>query len=148
MKTWSDRAEKKLTVYLSHRPKLYALVVGIGIVLFWRGVWHTVDNLHRYYYLGPSAAAGDFLTSPWWDGPLSLLVGIIILYFTGSLISSFIGNELILSGLRGEKRLTEKTESEVEMEVRAVSDIKDSILALEGKITDLEKKVHNHHRPS
>ena len=135
-----------MTVYLSHRPKLYAFIVGVGIVLFWRGVWHTADDLHRYYYLGPSNF--DFLTSPWWDGPLSLLVGIIILYFTGSFISSFIGNELILSGLRGEKRLSERTETEVETEVRAVSDIKDSILALEGKITDLEKKVHDHHLSS
>lgn len=145
MKTWADKLEKKLTSFLSHRPKLYALVVGVGIVIFWRGVWHTVDNLHRYYYLGPSAAAGDFLTSPWWDGPLSLLVGIIILYFTGSFISSFIGNELILSGLRGEKRLTEKTETEVGTEIRAVSDIKDSLRDIEEKIDDLEKKVRDHH---
>src|SRR3989344_1137145 len=146
MRTWADKFERKLTVYLSHRPKLYAFIVGVGIVLFWRGVWHTADDLHRYYYLVPSNF--DFLTSPWWDGPLSLLVGIIILYFTGSFISSFIGNELILSGLRGEKRLSERTETEVETEVRAVSDIKDSILALEGKITDLEKKVHDHHLSS
>ena len=134
-----------MIIYLSHRPKLYALVVGVGIVLFWRGVWHTAADLHRYYYLGPSAAVGDFLTSPWWDGPLSLLVGIIILYFTGSFISSFIGNELILSGLRGEKRLTEKTESSVENEIRAVSDIRDAIVGIEQKITELEKKVHDRH---
>ena len=145
MRTWADRVERKMIIYLSHRPKLYALVVGVGIVLFWRGVWHTADDLHRYYYLGPSAAVGDFLTSPWWDGPLSLLVGIIILYFTGSFISSFIGNELILSGLRGEKRLTEKTESSVENEIRAVSDIRDAIVGIEQKITELEKKVHDRH---
>lgn len=147
MRIWTERFEKRITSYLSHRPKLYALVVGIGIVLFWRGVWHTADRLYDWYsYLGTSTI--DAVLSPWWDGPLSLLVGITILYFTGSFISSFIGNELILSGLRGEKRLTEKTESEVETEVRAVSDIKDSILALEGKITDLEKKVRGHHPPS
>ena len=145
MRTWADRVERKMIIYLSHRPKLYALVVGVGIVLFWRGIWHTADDLHRYYYLGPSAAVGDFLTSPWWDGPLSLLVGIIILYFTGSFISSFIGKELILSGLRGEKRLTEKTESSVENEIRAVSDIRDAIVGIEQKITELEKKVHDRH---
>ncbi|MEK7569394.1 MAG: hypothetical protein AAB500_00660 [Patescibacteria group bacterium] len=143
MKTWADTLEKKLTVYLSHRPKLYAMVVGVGVVLFWRGVWHTADRLHDWYsYLGTSTI--DATISPWWDGPLSLLVGVIILYFTGSFISSFIGNELILSGLRGEKRLTEKTETEVETEIRAVSDIRDSIVNLEHKVTDLEKKVHNH----
>jgi len=144
MKTWIERFERKITSYLSHRPKLYALVVGIGIVLFWRGVWHTADRLHDWYsYLGTSTI--DAAMSPWWDGPLSLLVGIIILYFTGSFISSFIGNELILSGLRGEKRLTEKTETEVGTEIRAVSDIKDSLRDIEEKIDDLEKKVRDHH---
>ena len=144
MKTWADKLERKLTIYLSHRPKLYALVVGVGVVFFWRGVWHTADRLHDWYsYLGDSTI--DAVISPWWDGPLSLLGGIIILYFTGSFISSFIGNELILSGLRGEKRLSEKTESEVETEVRAVSDIRDSIVGLEHKVTELEKRFHDHH---
>src|SRR3989338_664945 len=144
MKTWAANIERKLTSYLSHRPRLYALVAGVGIVLFWRGVWHSADQLHDWYsYSGVSSI--DAAMTPWWDGPLSLLVGMVILYFTGAFISSFIGNELILSGLRGEKRLTEKTESEVETEVRAVSDIRDSIVGLEHKVTELEKRFHDHH---
>jgi len=143
MRSWADKFERRLTIFLSHRPKLYALIVGIGVVLFWRGVWHTADDIHRYYYLGPSSV--DFLTSPWWDGPLSLLVGIIILYFTGAFISSFIGNELILSGLRGEKRLSEKTETEVETEIGAIGEIRDALVGIEQKVADLEKKVHDHH---
>jgi len=141
VRTLADKLEKRITIYLSHRPKLYALVVGLGIVFFWRGVWHSVDRLHEVYETSSLDAVG----TPWWDGPLSLLAGIVILYFTGAFISSFIGNELILSGLRGEKRLTEKAESEVEIEIRAVSDIRDAIMGLEHKVGDLEKKVRDHH---
>lgn len=140
------KLEGKITNFLSHRPKLYALVVGIGIVLFWRGVWHSADQIHNYFSYQADLLTIDSFTSPWWDGPLSLLAGSIVLYFTGAFISSFIGNELILSGLRGEKRLTEKTEGEVKNEVRAISDIKDELKNVTQTLEQLEKKVLEHHR--
>ena len=139
------RLEIRITNFLSHRPKLYALIVGVGVVLFWRGIWHTADQIHGYFNSYPEYSTLDAFTSPWWDGPLSLLVGSIILYFTGAFISSFIGNELILSGLRGEKKLTEKTEGEVKNEVRAISDIKDELRNVTQTLEQLEKKVLEHH---
>src|SRR3989344_5706184 len=118
MRTLSARLKAKITNFLSHHPALYAFIVGWGVVLFWRGVWHTVDSFHDYinYFEGYSTIDLS-LEAPWWDGPFSLLGGVVLLYFTGAFISSLIGNELILSGLRGEKRLTEKTEGEVQNEV-------------------------------
>jgi len=147
MKNFASRLQQKITIFLSHRPGFYAVIVGVGIILFWRGVWHTADQVHTYLnsYAYQDLSI-DSSMSPWWDGPFSLLVGIVILYFTGALISSFIGNELILSGLRGEKRLTEKTEGEVKDEVRAISDIKEALKSIENKIDDFEKKNHNHNR--
>ena len=139
------RMEQKMVVYLSHRPKLYALVVGMGMILFWRGVWHSVDQVHELFSLGLIATSIDLVTSPWWDGPLSLVVGIVILYFTGALTSSFIGNELILSGLRGEKRLTEKAEGELQNEIRAISDIQEALKNMESQMVQLEKRVRTHH---
>ncbi len=135
----------KLTAYLSHRPKLYALIVGVGVVLFWRGVWHTVDQIHEYWSYQHMEGTIDAFRSPWWDGPISFMVGSLILYYSGAFISSFIGNELILSGLRGEKRLNEKTEEEVRNEVRAISDIKDSLKEVNRNLEQLEKKVLDHH---
>ena len=107
-----------------------------------------MDSFHDYinYFEGYSTIDLS-LEAPWWDGPFSLLGGVVLLYFTGAFISSFIGNELILSGLRGEKRLTEKTEGEVQNEVRAISDIKDALRGIEDKLGDLEKKVRDHHTP-
>jgi len=136
----------KLTSYLSHKPKFYALVVGIGVVLFWRGVWHTADQIHEYFthYSNIYSSVGAF-PSPWWDGPISLFLGITILNFTNAFVSSFIGNELILSGLRGEKRLNEKTEEEVSNEILDISDIKDSLRAINRTLEQLENKMLDHH---
>jgi len=135
------RFEDRIRIYLSHRPQLYALVVGIGIVLFWRGVWHTADFLHTYFALFHSNLTTDSLSGAWWDGPLSFAVGIIILFATGAFTSSFIGNELILSGLRGEKKLNQKTEVEVKEEEESISDIKKGLKNVSEGIEQLEKKL-------
>src|SRR3989344_1776155 len=71
------RMEQKMVVYLSHRPKLYALVGGMGMILFWRGVWHSVDQVHELFSLGLIATSIDLVTSPWRDGPLSLVWGLL-----------------------------------------------------------------------
>jgi hypothetical protein len=136
----------KLTAFLSHRPKLYALVVGIGVVLFWRGVWHTADQVHEYLSYGLVSSSLDAYSSPWWDGPFSFVVGAIILYYSGAFISSFIGNELILSGLRGEKKLNQKTEEEVRGEVESIAGIKNSLREITRNMEQLEKKVLEHHK--
>ena len=110
LRAFSVKIEDKIRIYLSHRPQLYALIVGIGIVIFWRGVWHTTDFFHTFFISVQGNPTIDSLSGVWWDGPLSFLVGVVILFATGAFTSSFIGNELILSGLRGEKRLNQKTE--------------------------------------
>lgn len=146
MSTAIKKLERKVTTILSHYPRAYALLVGIGIVLFWRGVWHTADYLHTYvgYFSGSSI---DLSSSPWWDGPLSFFVGAAVLYITGAFTSSFIGNELILSGLRGEKKLSERTEEDLKNEVTAISDIKDELGIITKKLEIFEKHAHdNHHK--
>jgi len=131
----------RIKAFLSHRPGFYALVVGVGIVLFWRGVWHTTDLIHIMFGSFGSNSTIDSISVTWWDGPLSFLVGTIVLYFTGAFTSSFIGNELILSGLRGEKRLEQKTESEVKGEEEYILDIKKELEVVTEKITELEKEA-------
>lgn len=136
------KIEQKTQIYLSHYPKLYALIVGIGIVLFWRGVWHSADEIHstiNYFSFGSSTSV---ISTPWWDGPLSFAVGTLILYITGAFTSSFIGNELILSGLRGEKKLNERTNSELQDEVYVITHIKDELASISKKLDLLESKVH------
>lgn len=145
MKRLILKLKRKITQFLSHRPGLYAFMVGWGIVLFWRGVWHTVDHFHTYlsYYEGNSTIG--YSMAPWWDGPLSLFGGCLLLYFTGAFVSSFIGNELILSGLRGEKGIAKKTASELENEILDISEIKRALGDIDKKLVELETKVHHHH---
>jgi len=136
------KIERKIEHFLSHYPKVYALIVGIGIVLFWRGVWHTADYAHNFFAYFASVSSTSLMDGQWWDGPLSFVVGTLMLYFTGAFTSSFIGNELILSGLRGERRLEERTGEEVKSEIIAIADIKDELVQVSRKLDALEKQSH------
>jgi hypothetical protein len=140
------KTENRLRRMLSRHPKTYAFIVGVGIVLFWRGVWHSADQTHEFLgHFYTMSYSTSLLSGPWWDGPLSLLVGILILMVTGGFTASFIGNELILSGLRGEKRLNEKTEEEVKSEVIAIADIQDELVVISKKLELLQKHADAHH---
>ena len=136
--------ESKIRIFLSHRPKFYAFIVGTGIIVFWRGVWHTADIIHSFFYSVANGSSIDLNTLLWWDGPLSLAIGFIVLNFTGTFISSFIGNEIILAGLRGEKQLAKKTEVEVKTEVGAIAEIKEDLILLSTQLGELENKLKNH----
>src|SRR5262245_39321628 len=104
-----DRLEDRVRGRLSKKPIFYAFIGGLGIVLFWRGAWHTADWIIEFYFLqNLDETALHAPGLPWWDGPLSLAVGSALLLITGVFVSNFIGNEIILSGLRGEKKFAEK----------------------------------------
>lgn len=102
---FGDKLEDKVRGKLSHYPIFYAFVGGTGVVVFWRGVWHTIDYLMKYFF-----STSDTLTSaswgnlPWWDGPLSIAIGTILLLTVGLFVTSFIGNEIIISGLKKGKK--------------------------------------------
>ncbi|HLD70863.1 MAG TPA: hypothetical protein VI937_03195 [Negativicutes bacterium] len=119
-----DKLEDKTRYRLSKLPILYAIIGGIGIVLFWRGVWHTADYLMlRYVYVKFEGSSIDLSEAIWWDGPLSFLIGTVLLLMSGLFVSNFIGNEIIISGLRREKKLAEKTSDEVKTEMGALGTV-------------------------
>lgn len=136
-----DKLEDKTRRSLSRTPILYAFIGGIGIVLFWRGVWHTTDWIMEYYFLQPLEYSSMHLqTAPWWDGPLSFIAGSTLLLITGIFVSNFIGNEIIISGLKGEKKLAEKTEDEVKTETGVIGEIRQEVLNISKKLDQLSKK--------
>ena len=109
-----DKLEYKIRTRLSHHPFIYALLGSVGIVVFWRGIWHTADFISEViFYYQSQAGTINLGNLAWWDGPLSLIVGAILLLPSGLFVSSFIGNEIIISGLKGEKKFTDKTEEEI-----------------------------------
>jgi len=127
--------EHKLRGFLSHYPTIYAIIGGVGVVLFWRGVWHSMDYFMltiKSSRLGSTSI--DLTNEFWWDGPLSLAIGLIILLMIGVFVSNFIGNEILISGLRGEKKLSEKTEEEIETEADKIDDIEGELIEISEKL--------------
>lgn len=118
-----DKLEDKVRIALSHYPIPYALIGGVGIVLFWKGVWETAE-----YF-------------PLLGGPPSAVLGAVILLVTGLLVSFFIGDSIILSGYKHEKKLAEKTEAEVRSEKDAVQNILSKLDAIEKRLDVLDKEI-------
>ena len=118
-----DKTEDKIRAILSRHPIIYAFIGGIGIVLFWRGVWHTADLF------------------PFLNGPVSIIISIIILLITGLFVSFFIGHSIILSGLKQEKKIEEKEISEIETEMDILKKEKDLVNGIYSRLEKIEKTL-------
>ncbi len=119
-----DKLEDSLRIYLSHRPILYAFVGGVGIVLFWKGVWEAAEHFPLLYGW-PSAALGLLLILP-----------------TGLFVSFFIGDNIILSGYKHQKKLVEKTELEIMKDVDINEAIKAQLDRMEREMLEIKSKLH------
>ncbi|MFA6077073.1 MAG: hypothetical protein WC735_03280 [Candidatus Paceibacterota bacterium] len=117
-----DKLEDRMRGKLSHYPIVYAFIGGIGIVLFWRGVWYTADDTN--------IGSID-----------SFVIGSIILLITGVFVSAFIGSRLIISGLIGGKKLAEKEQSEIETEETQLVNLQNTMNRVEEKIDNLKKET-------
>jgi hypothetical protein len=123
-----DKLEDSVRGFLSRYPIVYGTIGGIGVVLFWRGVWHTADNI-------------PVLSNSW----VSIIVGSIILLITGVFVSVFVGSRLILTGLRGEKKMTEKTIEEIKNEESEINKIQKTLHKVEEELEGIEKEIKKHH---
>jgi len=121
-----DKLEDKVRGYLSRRPILYTFIGGIAIVLFWRGVWHTADLF-------------PFLT-----GPVSIVISVIVLLITGLFVSYFVGDFIILSGIKKEKKVVDKTEEDLKKESIEIADIKKTLGKIEEELDHIHKEHSNH----
>src|SRR3989339_2075103 len=122
-----DKLEDKIRGKLSHYPILYAFIGGVGVVLFWRGVWHTADDM----------SLGSIT---------SLVIGSTLLLMTGVFVAAFIGSRLIISGLIGEKKLEEKEEAEIETEETQIKNLQETLNRLEKKLEHIDKEVEEEKR--
>ncbi|MFZ2303250.1 MAG: hypothetical protein WAV98_00470 [Minisyncoccia bacterium] len=116
-----DKLEDSARAMLSKHNILYAFIGGVGIVMFWRGVWITADAI-------------PFLT-----GPISILISVAILLVTGLFVSFFIGDAIIISGAKKEKRLDEMVASGVKTELDILNEIQIRLNNIEQELRALKK---------
>jgi len=125
-----DKAEDYVRASLSRTPIIYGIVGGTAIVMFWRGIWHSADLLEE------AGAPWSFL----FNAPVSTIIAALVLLLTGLFVSFFIGDRIILSGLMREKKIEEKTESEVRAEGALIVEMYKKIEQIEKEIAQLKEK--------
>lgn len=118
-----DKLEDRVRAALSRRPIIYAFIGGTSIVLFWRGVWMVADSV-------------PFLT-----GPVSVFISVAILLMTGLFVSFFIGDTILISGLKREKRLDEKVVSELKSELEILNNLQNRFSHIEKDLKKLKREI-------
>ncbi len=129
-----DTLEDRVRSWLSRRPKLYSFIAGAAIVLLWRAIWHMADILE--------AEGGfiGFLFTP----QVTLITSTIILLASGLFVSFFVGDAIIMSGLRKEKKFVDKAQDEMEREQKDMRRMEEVLEKIETEIEHL----HTGHEPS
>lgn len=121
--TWFDHFEDRNRHRLSKHPLLYAFIGGFSVVLFWRGVWMFADGF-------------SFMT------PIASLIGsIVVMLATGTFVSFFIGEQIIISGLKEEKRVDQKTEEDLKREEWHMKRLVNQIEGIRTDIAEMKKTL-------
>ena len=112
-----DHLETRIRHVLSHWPIVYAFIGSIGVVLIWRGVWMIADDLNM-------------------SGSISMFLGVLISVSTGLFVSFFVGDSIIITGIKQEKRIDEKTEEEIKQEGATLIEIKKDLRRIKRDIEE------------
>ncbi len=110
-----DKLEDHVRAKLSRHPIFYGLIGGVAVVLFWRGIWMLADEIEL-------------------SSISSIIISVVIMVMTGLFVSFFVGDRILLSGLRHEKKFMEKTEEEIKKETS-------EIVAVKGELKKIEKEI-------
>lgn len=122
-----NKLDDKIRSRLSDRPVLYAVIAAIGIVLLWRGIWMIAD---------------DMGVSGW----ASVIVGAVLLLITGVFVSAFIGNRVLLAGLRDQKKMSQQEKKCMELDLQheheAIDNISESLEGIKEDIDEMKQKLN------
>ncbi len=128
-----DTLEDRARAWLSRRPKLYSFLAGAAIVLLWRAIWHMADILEAQGgFIG-------FLFTP----QVTLITSTVILLVSGLFVSFFVGDAIIMSGLRKEKKFVDHAEEQIEKEARDIHHIEKVLEKVEEEVRHLHGS-HEH----
>jgi len=122
-----DKLEDYIRGWISKRPVLFGLVGGFAVVEFWRGVWHLTDFFFYSYNIDPYG---------WVSSVFSIVVGSLIMLSTGLYVSLFVGDSIIVSGIKKEKKFFEKT-------IEELSADEDKLKKIDNRLANIEKAIEN-----
>jgi len=131
-----DKLEDVVRGHLSRYPIIYTIIGGIAVVLFWRGVWHTADILQ---------ARGGLLGWIFYE-PTNLVIATIILLMIGLFVSYFVGDTILISGIKKQKKVTDKTEKEVEEEEEELERIQTTIKEMKKEVDVIKGEVDEEYK--
>jgi hypothetical protein len=127
-----DKLEDHIRGRLSIYPIIYALIGGVCMVLFWRGVWHTADILME---------KGGIWGTIFYE-PITIVWTTVIMLLTGLFVSFFIGEGIVISGLKHDKKVFEKTAEEVVEEEVEIIDVIEHVEMIEKELAKLSAKIN------
>jgi hypothetical protein len=116
-----DKLEDHIRGFLSPHPILYGIIAGTALILFWRGIWETAS----LYNLHPIA---------------SIIIGLVGLLLTGVFVSAFIGTRLIISGLKGDKKIEEKTIEEIKEGEETLTKIYRKLEKIDEEVQEMKEQ--------
>lgn len=124
-----DKLEDHIRDFLSRFPLVYGIVGGISIVAFWRAVWMIFDNIEIFNGIS--------------GGVISLIFSTLIMLATGLFVSFFVGDTIILSGLKHQKKLHEKNNKELKDEDDKINSAFERLNAIEKNIAEIKDKINS-----
>ncbi len=113
-----SRARSKFEKY----PFFHAFLAGVGVILFWRGVWEQADRLQ----IGPIT---------------SIIVGGLLLGAIGLFLQTFVGNTIIIKKVEKEKALDIKTDQDVAAVKTEVRREEMTLARLGDRMEEIEAKL-------
>jgi hypothetical protein len=116
------RIEERARTYFERVPFLHAFLGGVGVVLFWRGVWEIADRIKI-------------------DPIVSIVVGSLLLGAIGLFLHTFVGNAIIIKNVEKDKRMTTRAEHEIAVVEKDIKQEGATLEQLSAKIDRLEQVV-------
>ncbi|MDD5152682.1 MAG: hypothetical protein PHS95_01610 [Candidatus Pacebacteria bacterium] len=126
-----DKLEDRVRMRLSHRSILYALIGGVCTILFWRGVWHSGDILMR---------KGGFWAWMFYE-PITIIWTSVALLMTGLFVSNLIGERVIISGLKNEKKVTDRTAKDIQEEENKIALLNSKLDVVIGSLAKIKDEL-------
>lgn len=114
--------EERARTYFERVPFLHAFLGGVGVVLFWRGVWEIADRMRI-------------------DPIISIVAGCLLLGSIGLFLHTFVGNAIIIKNVERDKQMTKKAEHEIAVVEKDIKREEVTLGQLSAKIDRLEQVI-------